>query len=154
MCSNNYRVTRYMQCYIIFQLPYKRLANVYRQSLLSPRYTPPFSYHKCLNKLFTRLHEQYSIPFAFWFTLKILKFRWKKTRRERARIFKDTTYFMHDKKRFFFLGLLISVAAVACKLLENSQLILPKLPVKVLYELNIKAGQPIFFFSPTYALIR
>jgi hypothetical protein len=67
--------------------------------------TPPFSYHKCLNKLFMRLHEQYLIPFTFRFTLKMLKFRWKKTRRERARIFKDTTYFMLDKKRFFFMGL-------------------------------------------------
>ncbi len=38
MCSNNYHVIRYMQCYIIFLLPYKRLANVCRQSLLSLRY--------------------------------------------------------------------------------------------------------------------
>jgi hypothetical protein len=36
------------------------------------------------------------------------------------------------------MDLLISAVAIACNLLENSQRILPKLPVKVLFELNIK----------------
>jgi hypothetical protein len=45
----------------------------------------------------------------------------EKKRRQRAGIFKETMNFKLDKERFFFTGLLISAASVACNFLENSQ---------------------------------